>query len=499
MLTLAWGPHWPFSAFGIVAPPFSFVNAAFDLGDLLVAGILVGWALALVLGRDRLCMRPYWISGLLLLFVLAAACAIVHALDQAAALRFAVRSAGLAALYLYLTRNITAGRLSPATISVWLAPGMALNGLLAIAQAIHQNPLGLRWLGEPQMARTTRGTAVVLVHGEPMLRAYGVLPHPNVLGGLLAAALPLVAGSLMTPASAGAGRHSRVGNIIRDLLLLLCLVIMTAGLLLSFSRSAWLGLLVGAIYLLHGGEGARLWSVWRTLVVGVAVGLALLALLVIEWNAVLVRLWPESNALEQFSLQQRLTLLSRSFSVIAWHPWTGVGGNNFATAEARVVLHTATAASSLLPVHNTYLLAQAELGVLGATAWLALMAAPLLERVLHARRPAVLAATGSASYAARAPERGACSAPARQRGGEAPLLRRALRLQLGRHEHAAGTGAVGAPEDVAGTMRWHRLAGSSLLVVATVGLFDFYIWVNEPVAVLWVLALALFAATGPGR
>jgi hypothetical protein len=47
-------------------------------------------------------------------------------------------------------------------------------------------------------------------------------------------------------------------------------------------------------------------------------------------------------------------------------------------------------------------------------------------------------------------------------------------------------------------MQWQGLAGCSLIVVAVVGLFDWYIWGNgpgnEPVAVLWVVALALFSA-----
>ncbi len=43
-------------------------------------------------------------------------------------------------------------------------------------------------------------------------------------------------------------------------------------------------------------------------------------------------------------------------------------------------------------------------------------------------------------------------------------------------------------------MPWQGPAGCSLIVVAVVGLFDWYIWGSEPVAVLWVIALALFGA-----
>jgi len=467
ILTLVWGPHWPFYGFGITTPHFGILDTDFDPADFFFVGIVAGWGLALVSGQDRIDLSPRWISGPLLLFALACGLAGIGALNQATAIQFAIRSAGLAALYFYLRRSLGAGRIAPATLALWLAPGLAFNGLLAIAQTVHQNWLGLAWLGEPYRLRDFPPTPVILIHGRRFLRAFGLLPHANVLGGLLAAALPLVAGSLM-PADARGSAATARGRTVRDALLLLGVALMAAGIILSFSRSAWLGLLSGGLYLLVrrfiGKRKAVHWTVTKRGVLIVA-GIALVigGLLLVEWDAVSVRLQPASNRLERASIQQRLSLLDLSFTIISWRPLTGVGGDNFALAAGRFLPANQRDQSSFYPVPNTYLLAQAELGPLGAIAWLELMLVPLVGlALLGTRRRPVL------SWERR---------PAR-----------VLSRQRGRQD-------AGAPRnEVSAWMPWQGPAGCSLIVVAVVGLFDWYIWGSEPVAVLWVIALALFGA-----
>jgi len=493
LLTLAWGPHWPFSHFGLVAPHAGLLNAGFDLADLLLVGILIGWGGALLTGQDRVVLRPPWVSGSLLLFTLAGGLAIFSAPDRAAAVRFAVRSGGLAVLYLYLHRTIATRRLTPATLACWLAPGLGLNGLLAIAQAIHQNPLGLSWLDEPAMLRSTSGTAVVLVHGARILRPYGVLPHPNVLGGLLAAGLPLVIGLLSGTDQAGSVQPARwklPAMAPRETLALLHISLMAAGLLLSLSRSAWLGLLGGGLYLIIWRTAGRRSLPWRGSLAGMVMMLTFAVLLPAEFQAVVVRLQPESNRLEQASIAQRVSLLEISFKVIAWRPLTGVGGDNFARAAGQFLPSSADSQTSL-PVHNTYLLAQAELGPLGAVPWTILMLTPLLglARYRWTRRPTHGAPRANAAREVTLPWERRASRKAevsRSKNGGAGLSvrgRRPRSLQA----HALEPQQAGA--------RWRALAGCSLMVVAVAGMLDFYIWVNEPVAVLWIVALTLFTAS----
>jgi len=101
------------------------------------------------------------------------------------------------------------------------------------------------------------------------------------------------------------------------------------------------------------------------------------------------------------------------------------------------------------------------LGPLGAAAWLALMLVPFLGLVL----------LGSRRRAARTVGMGSRVEPH-------------VLVGLGGHAQRGETP----------WMPWQGPAGCSLVVVAVVGLFDWYIWGSEPVAVLWVMALALFTA-----
>ncbi len=452
-LTLPWGPHWPFGHFGLAAPPTGLLDANFGLADLFLTALVIGWSLALLGGRDRLRIRPLRISIPLLLFTLSAFLAVFHAFDRGQALQFAVRTLSLAGVYFFLSGSFAAGRLTVRTVAYWLAPGVALNGFVAVLQTINQNPIGLTWLAEPRMLRTTPGTAVILVHGARVLRAFGMMPHANVLGGLLSGALPLVAAPLFRAGletgrvnHPGIGRHgrgsawsadsSRIAWLPAGAALAACVALMAVGVVLSFSRSSWAGLLVGMLYLAWWGVGGRRVIPRRAMLIGAGILIITASLLALERDEVLVRLRPESNRLEQLSIQERLALQALTLKVIAWRPLTGVGGNNNAIAEARFLRLPGNARTHLYPVHNTYLLAEAELGPLGAGTWIVLMLVPL-----------------------------------------AGLWRRQGRR-------------IGAGE---------AFAGCSLVVVAVAGVFDYFIWTNGPVAVIWVTALAIVSGARTNR
>ena len=470
LLTLVWGPHWPLSRIGLPSLSHGVLNNGFDLADLLLIILLSGWGSALACQTARPDLRPLWVSVPLVCFTVASWLAVFSALDPAAALRFAIRSTGLLLLYLALrTRSVAtnAPLVTPRQATLWLLPGLVLNGLLALAQYIHQNPLGLVWLYEPQMRLTDSGTAIVLQHGHRVLRAYGVLPHPNVLGGLVAAAIPMVATLLLIGARGAepvvistmlaqlflSTSTRREGALSPPSLTLsaqgkmrygiaLCLFLLLLVIASSYSRSAWVGLVGGALF-----GAMRIWIAdetlrrrWpemldryrRTLRRGaIVVALLFAGLLFMAWSVGGSRLDLSANKLESLSIQQRFFLQDLTFKVIAWRPLTGVGGNNLVLAEARFRTLGRGQTTGLLPVHNTYLLAAAELGPLGALSWVLLMGAPVIG------------------------------------------LRGRGRQEL---------------------EWWQVAAGCSLIVVAVVGFFDFYIWVNEPVAVLWVLCLSMSSA-----
>ena len=78
------------------------------------------------------------------------------------------------------------------------------------------------------------GASVVMVGEERWLRAYGLSQHPNLLAGCLMAMLLVVIGYYLMQCD-----WHRIP-------LLLALGLGFAGLLLTFSRAAWLGTLLGS-------------------------------------------------------------------------------------------------------------------------------------------------------------------------------------------------------------------------------------------------------------
>jgi hypothetical protein len=91
-----------------------------------------------------------------------------------------------------------------------MAPGIAVQGVVALGQTLRQASLGLNLLGERVVDLRTSGVAVVEAYGRHWLRPYGLTAHPNVLGGFAAASLlpialwlPRGAARLAVPGCAG--------------------------------------------------------------------------------------------------------------------------------------------------------------------------------------------------------------------------------------------------------------------------------------------------------
>jgi O-antigen ligase len=232
------------------------------------------------------------------------------------------------------------------------------QALVAVVQAAAQNTgllaqLPLRWPGA--LSAETRGASVAVdALGTRWLRAYGTLPHPNILGGMLLAFL-----------GAPVERWLTTGR--RRWPVVLALGIVALG--LTLSRAAWLGLLAGAAVLAWLAPAAAR----RRL--RLAVGLGLLAL-----ASVLVPLAPwvlprlgagGGNALERASALERTLLIGYSLEAWRAQPLTGVGLGAFVQWAAR----STGVGLPFEPVHNLPLLVLAETGLVGAAAALLLVGA----------------------------------------------------------------------------------------------------------------------------
>lgn len=392
LLTLPLPRHWLLAQ----RPPdnlyFEFTSYIIYLSDLAaIFLVIVALVSAVRAGRRSFTWGPLVITLPLILLVARAAISAIWAEDGPLAFYFAGRLFLLLAVYL----SILQLRPSPTLIQAGMIASLLLQSLIALAQFALQHDLGLQALfGEIDLIAAPSRASIINVAGRLWLRAYGLTPHPNILGGLLITLLlPLLAPYLQRQELKGTQGNSEelqketsVFSSVREKITLsgrlpwlMVLAIGSAALILSFSRSAWLGGAAGGTLFLVGLLAKSDWrkqygaAVWRPLLLG---ALLLTPFLVIRRDLFLARLTPSSSANEARSLDERAVLNQAARDLIAQAPWRGVGAANFSLAvNPRFQFETNLRSQ---PAHNLPLLLTAELGIAGGLLWLWLMVAPLL-------------------------------------------------------------------------------------------------------------------------
>ncbi|HJR79434.1 MAG TPA: O-antigen ligase family protein [Anaerolineales bacterium] len=327
---------------------FTYDHALIFLGDALALLVIVLW-LSMRVARPSTINKKYRLLPssfiLLLALVLLSSLSILWSSDWRTSL---YNSAHLGLIFL-LILSLRDGR------DVWKPAMLGLCGALvlqimagfvgfALQSTSFLAPLELIWPGslDPSM----RGAVVVgLADGTRVLRAYGTLPHPNILGGFT-----LI--SLLGPVSL---------FLIEEKPNYQALILFALGialLALTFSRSAWLGLLVFSLMLVWKSN-----SLDRKRV-GILLSTAVLSFLITLLHypeLVLARTANIASNSEKFSFIGRTWLNGEALQVMQEHPLTGVGIGSFIIDLAQ----RAGEGYIVEPVHNIFLLAGTELGMPG--------------------------------------------------------------------------------------------------------------------------------------
>ncbi len=205
-------------------------------------------------------------------------------------------------------------------------------------------PLNMEWPG--LLDASTHGASILkLQDGEVFLRAYGTLPHPNILGGIVLFCL-----------AAPVALFLREGR--QKALVLLLLAIGSSLMMLTFSRSAWIGTALFLSILLYRSKFLeRNKIVIIILVVILSFGLTLLPLRDLFFS----RTISLNATTEKFSLVGRLFLAEQALELIHEHPMSGVGIGSFVIQLA----NRAGEFNYVEAVHNVPLLVMSELGIFG--------------------------------------------------------------------------------------------------------------------------------------
>ena len=231
-------------------------------------------------------------------------------------------------------------------------------------------PLAMKWPG--LLDASVRGASVVqLEDGLRVLRAYGTLPHPNILSGFAFLCL-------LAPASFFLKTHKT--NIPSLLLYVLGLIL----LLLTFSRSAWLGLIAFFLFLVLKSEHLNRKLLFLLLA---ATFITIFFTLIPLQELVFTRISIAPVATEQLSAFGRSWLNRQAVDMILTNPFTGVGIGSFILELAKYAVEGAI----IEPVHSIFLLVGAELGLIGLLLLLALIIVIATKMILIHKPQAILA------------------------------------------------------------------------------------------------------------
>ena len=238
-------------------------------------------------------------------------------------------------------------------------------GEFALQTSHFLSPLGLFWPGA--LDPSVHGASVVqAVNGFRVLRSYGTLPHPNILGGFV---LAFLAGPLAL--FIGNKRSLLMPAIVFSLGLML--------LLLTFSRAAWLGLLASVLVILFKFKA---FNTQRSLVLCFLALLSIAPILYSVRALVSSRVGMTGVDTETNSIVTRSALVKLAFDVMRAHPVLGVGiGNNI------VAMGQLTPPNQLVePTPDLPMLAVSELGI-GAIIILSGLGISTVQSVRGAHRP----------------------------------------------------------------------------------------------------------------
>ncbi len=237
-----------------------------------------------------------------------------------------------------------------------------LQAGIGIWQFLSQETFSSKWLGMALHDPAVPGIFVVETAFRRWLRAYGSLPHPNMLAGFLAAAMFFTI-----------WLYQKTVKSFKKILLPAIFVILSFGLFATFSKSVILGFSAAMILWLAGffifkksrEEKNYLLKFILIFIVVAAV------FSVIFWEPVGTRIYG-AERLEIKSTAERLNYFDQAWQLIKNHPVLGVGLGNY-TLAVHNEINPNLRAWDYQPVHNIYLLILAELGIMGLLLWLVLL------------------------------------------------------------------------------------------------------------------------------
>ena len=395
-----------------------YTSAPIYLSDILLGVTFAIWGLIILYNkianksRCRLfeLKKDFWQSPVfwLGLFIIWNWLSIFWSNNHSVAIFRSIKITEWALLFIYIKYrviNCSTWNISSLAILLVIISGV-FQSILAIFQFILQHSVGLFWLKESLISPDISGVAKIIFANHILIRAYGTLPHPNILGGFLVFSIisTLLYIKLFhhTKGRANAclaedGESRRVEQF-RDWKKLfhveqfarVSLVIQIFGLFLTFSKSAIIGLLLGLVYLywekirkmFHRAKGragvehslliSKLFHVEHFVIIVIILLAILLILFKLDWFSFVEKSFIERGFYTETSLNMIGINVPPSFAelrtgkrgTIIDHPCIGLGNGQF-ILNIEQYSPVNPQDWQFQPVHNVWLLIFSELGLIG--------------------------------------------------------------------------------------------------------------------------------------
>lgn len=290
--------------------------------------MLFAWVTGRLSGGRTPRVAAWLIGAYLMLNVISMA----EVVDTSRAVQFAFTTFYLAAFALWLASWVDRDRRARTVARAYVAAAV-LSGVLGTAA----------YVGGP-------GRGTLLEYGGT--RAVGLYKDPNVYGAFLVPAALIVLDELFAPKLLRGRRSTKI----------VMFLLLTLGVVFSFSRAAWLNLALGivtmiAVFALRRGGARRAVALLTSVAVAVA-------LVVVALAATGSLHFLQKRAQLQSYDTQRFGAQEEGLRLVAQHPF-GIGPGQFELY-------------SPLSAHSTYVRALAEIGVLGLVTILGIVLATLL-------------------------------------------------------------------------------------------------------------------------
>ncbi len=229
-----------------------------------------------------------------------------------------------------------------------------LQSLIGLHQFITQSTFSNTLLGTQYHDISWGGTAIITVANERWIRIYGGMPHPNIFGGLLIIAILLSLYLYTTYVKK---------SLFKKIFILLCMSLFSINVIMTFSRTAWFALFFIIIFFVLFYFIKEKSIFYKNISALLIITLSIFFTAVICAPLIFTRI-THDTVFTHNSFDDRNTYITHALILIKNHPILGTGIGNYTNTIYHIQNHI-TPIWYYQPVHNTFLLLFAELGMIG--------------------------------------------------------------------------------------------------------------------------------------